>query len=153
VIACLGALVDALDNLVVYWKAAMLQPEKNIGFPAHGADVDDLFQAEVVRGHSGIDGVRKFDVFFLIRFDDGSGVNAGRGAERVFADYRIVRRNRNAGGGGDSLAVLLEFGQVLPVPRRDAHELQVDEHLIHLRVAYAFSEAEGGRVHAIRARH
>ena len=78
-------------------------------------------------------------------------MNARRGAERVFADHGIVRRNRNAGRSRNSLTVALELGQVLTIPRRDSHELQVDQHLIHLRVADALSDAERGRVHAIRA--
>jgi len=51
------------------------------------------------------------------------------------------------------LAVALEFGQVLPIPRGDAHEFQVDQHLVHLRVADALSQAERGGMNAIRARH
>src|ERR1035441_3626861 len=142
VVARLGALEDALDYLIVHRKTTALQPEKNIRFSAHRADVDDLFEAEVVRGHAGIHGVREFNIFLLVGLHEGSGVNAGGSAERVLTNYGIVRRNRNAGGGGDGLTISLEFGQVLPIPRRDAHELQVDQHLVHLRVADAFSKAE-----------
>ena len=134
-VAVLRALVDALNDLVVGGQSAMLQPEKNIGFPAHRPDVDNLLQPKVVRRDSGINGIRKLNIFFLIRLDHSRGVNASRCAESILSNHRIIRRYRDASRHRNKLAIALQLRQILPIPGRDTHELQVDQHLIHLRVA------------------
>ncbi len=110
-------------------------------------------KTEVLRGDSGIDAVCQFNIFFLVSLDNGRGVNAGRSAKRVFAHDWIVRRNRNTRGDGNFFAIFFQFGQVLLVPGRNTHQLQVDQHLIHLRVADTLSDAEGGGMDTIRARN
>ncbi len=46
VVRCFGALVDSLHHFIACGHAVAFQPEQHIRLPAHGADVDDLFQSE-----------------------------------------------------------------------------------------------------------
>ena len=104
----------------------MFQPELDVGFATHRPDIDDLFQSEDMRGNTGVDGVREFDILLLIGLDHGGGVNSGGGAEGVVTDYGIIHRDRNAGRIRHGFAIRLELGKVLLIPGRDAHEFQVD---------------------------
>src|SRR5260370_42072095 len=93
-----SACVNALYNFSGSRNAVTLEPEQNIGFPAHGADVNHLLQSEQMGRHAGVDGVGEFDVVFLEGFDDGRGVDSGGGADSVFADHGVVSWDANAGG-------------------------------------------------------
>ena len=106
----------------------------HVGFAAHGTDVDDLLESKDVRRHAGVDRVREFDVVLLVSLDDGGRMHAGGGAERIIADNGVVGWNRNARGARDRDAVVLETGEVLRGPGRNSHQLEIDEHQIHLRV-------------------
>src|ERR1700733_10507431 len=137
-IARLGALIDALDNLVVRGQPAMFQPEKHIRFSAHWANIDNLLEAKVMRRHAGIHRVRQLNILLLISLNHRRGMNARRRAQRILAHHRIVRRNRHASRDRHGLTILLEFRQILLIPRRNAHQLEIDQHLIHRRVSDAF---------------
>ena len=82
----LGGVEDAGDQGVIGGDAVALEPEEDVGFAAHGADFDYLVQAEEVGRDSAVDGVGERGVLFVIGLDDGGGVDAGCGAERVAAD-------------------------------------------------------------------
>src|SRR5271157_51639 len=152
VVALLGALVDAVYHAVGGFDPVALQPEKNIRFPAHGADVNNLIQPENVRGHAGIDGVGQHDVILVIGLDDRGRVHAGGGAESVVTDHGIIFRNGHAGRARNSLTICLQLGQVLLVPGRNAHQFQIHQHLVNLGVAHALAQTDGAAVHTIRAR-
>src|SRR5437879_13422274 len=93
-----GAFIDALYDVIRSRNSVTLEPEEDIRFPAHRADVNHLLQSEQVGGHAGVNGVGEFDVVLLKGFDDGRGVDSGGGAAGVFADYGVVGRVGNAGG-------------------------------------------------------
>src|SRR6266567_8308542 len=78
-------------------------------------------------------------------------MDSGGGAESVSADDWIIGRDGNSGGTGDGVAIIFQLGQVLFTPGRNAHQFQVDQHLVHLSVADALSGAEGAGVNAIGA--
>src|SRR5215471_13307313 len=75
VVALLGALVDAVDYIICRWDAVPLQPEQHVRFPAHGADVDDLIQAEHMGRHARVDRVRQHYVVLVICLDDCGCMN------------------------------------------------------------------------------
>ena len=75
-------------------------------------------------------------------------MNAGRRAEGVAPEDGVVERYRPAATLGSLLAILAQARQVVVNP---AHELQVDEQLIHRRVADALADAQGRAVNLIRA--
>ena len=110
------------------------EPIKDIRFPAQGTYIDDLFESEQVSRNTRVDGIGELDIILLIGLNDGGGVNSGGGAKSIFTKHRIICRNRNAGCARHSLAVVLQFAEILPVPGSDAHQLQIHEHLVHLRV-------------------
>src|SRR5258706_15760937 len=104
---------DARDGGLVGGNAVLLQPEQHVGFSAHRADLDDLIEAEKMRGHATVNGVGKLEVIFSEGFDKRRGVNSRRGAKRVMADDRIVRRNRCVRSLSHFLAILLEPREIL----------------------------------------
>ena len=143
-----GGVEDSVDGGFVGGLAVFFEPEENIGFAAHGADFDDLVEAEEVRGYAGIDNVGEFLVAFAEGFDDGGGVDAGGGAEGIVADDGIVGGNCCARGGGNFFAIFLEAREIAI---DQAKEPEIYEHEFHRRVAHAFAQGVGGSVDAIRA--
>src|SRR5215469_8219413 len=73
--------------------------------------------------------------------------DSGGRSKSIVADDRVIRRNGNARGVGHGFAILLELAQVLAGPWFDAHKLQVHQHLVHLGVAHALTNAAGSRMH------
>src|SRR6267142_7109775 len=94
----LGGVEDAGDEGVIGGDAVTLEPEEDVGFAAHGTDLDYLVETEEVGGDAAVDGVGQGGILFVIGLDDGGGVDAGGGAEGVAADYWIVRWNDGVGG-------------------------------------------------------
>src|ERR1700722_11803207 len=89
----LGGVEDAVDEGVVSRNLAALEPKKHVGLAAHGTDLDDLLEAEQMRGHAAIDGVGEIQVAFVKGFNDGRSVGAGGRAEGACATDWIVRRD------------------------------------------------------------
>src|SRR5580693_7460705 len=79
----LGSVEDAIDEGVVGWNLAALEPKKHVGPAAHGTDFDDLIEAEEMRRHAAIDGVSERLVAFVKGFNDCGGVDAGCCAESI----------------------------------------------------------------------
>ena len=69
-----GGVEDARDDGFVRRNFVFLEPEEHVGFTAHGADLDDLVEAEEARGYAAIDGVGQGLVAFVKSFDDGGGM-------------------------------------------------------------------------------
>ncbi len=132
----LGGVEDAGDERVIGGDAVALEPEEHVGLAAHGADFDDLVEAEEMGRDAAVDGIGEGGVFFVIGLDDGGGVHAGGGAEGVAADDRVIRRDRGVRRFGDFFAIFLEAGEILI---EQAHEAEVDEHEFHRRVADALA--------------
>src|SRR5437879_3206543 len=97
VVALLGALVDAVDNVVGSRNIVALKPEEHVRLATHRSDVDDLVKPEHVGGHSGVDRVGQYDIILVIGLDDRCRMHAGRGAECVVANYRIIARDWHSG--------------------------------------------------------
>src|SRR5260370_13210049 len=57
-----GGVKDARHRGLVSGDAVLLQPEQHVGFSAHRADLDDLVEAEKMRGHTTVDGVGKLEI-------------------------------------------------------------------------------------------
>ena len=112
-----GGIEDAIDERFLGWNLVALEPEKDVGLAAHGADFDHLIESEEMRRHTAIDGIGERLVAFVKGFDDRGGVDAGGGAESIATDDGIVRRDRGMRVLGDLLAVFLEPREVL-VDRR-----------------------------------
>src|SRR5580692_10819622 len=148
-IASLCALVNAFDHIVSRRNAAPLQPEQHIRFPAHRTDVDDLLQTEHMRGHARVNRIGQHFIILVIRLDDRRRMHARSRAKGIVANHRIIRRNRHPRSPRNRLAILLQLGQVLISPWRNAHQLQVHQHLIHLRIAHALAEADRTSVNAV----
>src|SRR5579859_2729782 len=87
----LGGIEDTVDEGIVGGNLVALEPEKDVGLAAHGADFDHLLEAEEMRRHAAIDGICERLVAFVKCFDDGGGVDAGGGAESIAADDGVVR--------------------------------------------------------------
>ncbi len=102
-----------------------------------------------MRRHARIHGIRQLGVILLERLNHCSGVDTGRRAKCVFTHHRIVRGNWDASPARDRIAVVFQPGQVLGVPGLHAHEFQVDQKLVHLRVAHALARAQRTAVNAI----
>ena len=102
-----------------------------------------------MRWHARVNRVGQFDVIFLERLDHCRCMHPGRRAKRILAHHRIVRWNRHASSPRHCLTILLQFGEILPIPRHNAHQLEIDQHLVHLRIAHAFANADGASVNAI----
>ena len=64
----------------------------------HRADLDLLLAADQAGRHRRVDRVHQLAIALAPGLDDRRGVHAGRGAERVAPDDRIVVGNRHAGG-------------------------------------------------------
>src|SRR5229473_5615986 len=118
-----GGVKDARNGGLVGGNAVLLQPEQHVGFSAHRADLDDLVEAEKMRGHTTVDGVGKLEIIFSEGFDERRGVNSRRGAKRVMADDRIVWRNRRMSSLRHLFAILLKPRKVL---LNEAHEAKID---------------------------
>ena len=88
-------------------------------------------------------------VALLLGLDDRGRVHAGRGAERVAADERILRVDRHARRLRGRLAPQHELREV--VIGQLAEQLEVEQDLIERRVADALADAERGAVDAIGA--
>jgi hypothetical protein len=74
-------------------------------------------------------------------------VNARRRAECVAPEDRIVDGNRPAATRLRRAAVVAEFRQIVVDP---VHQFEIDEQLIHRRIADAFADAERRAVNLIR---
>src|SRR6267142_1603988 len=109
----LGGVEDAGDEGVIGGDAVALEPEEDVGFAAHGADLDYLVEPEEMGRNSAVDGVGEGGVLFVIGLDDGGGVDAGGGAEGVAADYRIVGRDGGVRSFGDLFAIFLQAREIL----------------------------------------
>src|SRR6267142_5920974 len=118
----LGGVEDAGDEGVIGGDAVTLEPEEDVGFAAHGTDLDYLVEAEEVGGDATVDGVGEGGVLFVIGLDDGGGVDAGGGAEGVAADYGIVGRDGGVRGGGHFFAIFLEAGEILV---KETHQAEI----------------------------
>src|SRR5580704_6289122 len=149
VITRLGALVDALHQVVGRRNAAPLQPEQHIRLPAHRTDVDNLLQPEHMRGHSRVNRVRQHNIVLAISLDDRGRMHARGCAKSVVPHHRIIRRNGHPSRPRHGLAILLQLAEVLLSPRRNAHEFEIHQHLIHLRITHTLAQANGASVNAI----
>ena len=76
-------------------------------------------------------------------------MNAGRRAERIASDERVVDRDVPSDGLRDRLTVVEQLRQVLALELTE--QLQVEEQELHLRVADALADAEPRGVDAIGA--
>ncbi|HEY6141143.1 MAG TPA: hypothetical protein VI670_25585 [Thermoanaerobaculia bacterium] len=85
------------------------QPIDDVGQAAHRADFNDLFQAEPSRGNSGVNAVRKPLASLLAGFDDGRGVHARAGAERIAAKDRILVGQRHVRDAGDEANIFAKL--------------------------------------------
>ena len=109
----LRGIKDARDRGLVRGNAVLLEPEKYVGFSAHGADFDDLIETEEMRGHAAVNSVGKLEIIFSEGFDERGGVHACCGTECIVADDRIVRGNQRVRGLGYFFAIFLEPGEIL----------------------------------------
>src|SRR5260370_20146847 len=94
-----------------------------------------------------VNGAGELQIVFSESSDERGGVNARRGAKRVMAQDRIVRRNRGMGSLSHFFAILLKPREIL---LNEAHEAKIDEHQFHGRVANAFTEGICGSVNLVR---
>src|SRR5437868_8044362 len=144
----LGVVVDALDALVRGFDVAGFEPVDDVGLTAHRAYLDLLAHAEESGGHARIDEVCEFRVALPETLDDSRRVYARGCAEGVATEDGIVERYRPAATLRRLVAVLAQSREVVVNP---AHEFQVDEQLIHRRVADALADSESRAVNLIRA--
>jgi len=72
----LGGVEDAGDEGVIGGMPCA-PARRGRWIAAHGADFDDLVEAEEVGGDSAVDGVGEGGVLFVIGLDYGGGVDAG----------------------------------------------------------------------------
>src|SRR3954451_15474155 len=132
----------------MFRNAAFPQPIVNVRLPAHGTNFDNLLESKIMRGNARINIVGQFKVVLVERLDNRGGMNTGRGAIGVVTDDGVIARNRNTSGNRDLLAIFLEAREILLVPRLDAHQTQVHEHLVHLGIPDTLTDAECGGMHA-----
>lgn len=133
----LSGVEDACDEGVVGGNSVALEPEEDIGLPAHRPDLDDLVEAEQMRRDAAVDDIGEARIFAVKGLDDSGGVHAGGSAEGVAADDRVVWRDGGARGFGDFVAIFLDAREVAI---EQAHEAEIDEHKFHRRVSDAFAE-------------
>src|SRR5579875_3249491 len=57
---------NAINNLVSGRNAALFEPKDDIGAAAQWADLDHLLEAEKMRGHAAVNGIRELQVAFFI---------------------------------------------------------------------------------------
>src|SRR5258708_280929 len=146
-----GLLEYPVDGIFRGFDASAFQPEDHIRFSAHRTDLDNLFQTEVLRRHSGVDRVGQFRIAFFEGLDDRRRMHSGRGPESVIAQHGIIAGYGNSGSPGNRWAVFLQAGKVLVRPRRNAHQLQIDQHLVDLRVSHALADSQRGSMDTIGA--
>src|SRR5262245_53966145 len=72
-------------------------------------------------------------------------MDAGRRAECVASEYRVIVGNRFAGRFGDGAYELVEFGQVAIDP---PHEHEVDEEHVHRRVPHTLANPQDRSMNA-----
>src|ERR1019366_3126815 len=144
----LGGLEDRLDEPWAGLEAPLLEPVGDVRCSAHEADRDLLPAPEGARRNPAVDAIGEPLVALLHRLDDRGGVDAGRGAERVAPDQRIVERDVPAHGARHGLAVLDERGQIA-LRGQLAEEPQVEQEELDGGVADALAEAERRSVYAI----
>ena len=102
-----------------------------------------------MRRHAGVNRVGQNHIVLVIRLDNRRRMHARGGAKRIVADNRIVRRNGHARGPRHRLAIMFQLGEILLRPRRNAHQLQIHQHLIDLRIAHALSQSNRAPMNAI----
>src|SRR5207253_11359962 len=90
-------------------------------------------------------------VVLLISLEYRGSVYSGGRAERIFSYYRIIRRYRYARCPRDRLTIFLQFPEILVFPWRNLHELEIHQHLIHLRIANALANSQRTCVYALRS--
>lgn len=115
---------------------------------AHEADADLLLAAEHARGHARVDAVREPGVALGHGLDDGGRMNAGRRAEGVSTDQRVVDGHLPTDRTRHGFAVGEQLGEVLVLELSE--QLHVEQQELHLRTD-ALADAEAGAVHAIGA--
>src|SRR5579864_773438 len=74
-------LEDALHRLVIWLESLALKPKDDVGFARHRPNLDDLFHTEIVRWHSGIDGICQLQIVLAEGFYHRSSVHAGSRSE------------------------------------------------------------------------
>src|SRR5687767_8454186 len=144
----LGVVVDALDALVGGVEAARFEPVDDVRLAAHRADLYLLAHAEEPRRDARVDEVGQLVAALAEALDDGRRVDAGRRAEGVAAEDGVVERYRPAAAFGRLLAVVAQAREVVVYP---AQQPEVDEQLVHRRVADALADAERGAVDLVGA--
>src|ERR1700693_5628180 len=90
----LGGGEDAINDVCWRGQAAALEPENHVGAAAHGANLDHLFEAEVVRWDAAVNEIGEQGIVFLKVLDDGGGVHGGGGTECVGAADGIIQGSR-----------------------------------------------------------
>src|ERR1019366_3664136 len=140
----LGGLEDRLDEPWAGLEAPLLEPVGDVRCSAHEADRDLLPAPEGARRNPAVDAIGEPLVALLHRLDDRGGVDAGRGAERVAPDQRIVERDVPAHGARHGLAVLDERGQIA-LRGQLAEEPQVEQEGLDGGVADALAESPSRR--------
>src|SRR5947207_14745245 len=87
----LGGIENAIDKRVACGNTMALQPEEDIGFAAHRANLDDLIEAKKMRRDAAIYRIGERGRM-LVGLNDRGGVHAGGSAEGVAPDHGIIRR-------------------------------------------------------------
>jgi len=119
-----GGFEDAVNDGIGFGDAVAREPVHHVGFAAHGADFHDLFEADNVRRDATVDGVGEIAILRAHGFDNGRGVDAGGGAEGVFAEHRIVRRDSCVCSLGNFFAINAELGEIVVAK---PHEAKIDK--------------------------
>src|SRR5690606_20600010 len=126
----LGRVEEVLAELLVCRvEAVLIEPVAYVREPRYRRDLDALCKTEVACGDAGVDAVRQPRVPLAARLDDSRRVHAGPGAEGIFSENGIARRNRHAARAGSEAGVLGELREIVPVR---AEEFEVDEEEVHL---------------------
>src|SRR5262249_24690092 len=147
-VSLLGMIKYALNKLGVGLDSASFQPEYDVGLAAHRPDLYLLFAAKHSGGYPGVDGIGQPLIALLECLDDGGRVNAGRRSEGVAPYDGIGDRDWDTGGAACSLAIAHQVGKVVVDV---THQLQVDQELVHRRVADALADTQRGPVEPVRA--
>src|SRR6266851_387209 len=151
-VACLGPLQHRLGQLLVGGDLVSGEPVLDVGEAAHGTDLDLLRHAHLARRHAAVDAVGEPAVALPLRLDDGGGMHAGGGAERVLAGDGIVHRQRVSGDARRQLDEAHQCRHVARTVEGMVEQLQVDEELVAGRVAHALADARRAAVQARRSR-
>src|SRR5258708_17157934 len=134
-----GLLEYPVDGIFRGFDASAFQPEDHIRFSAHRTDLDNLFQAEVLRRHSGVDRVGQFRIAFFEGLDDRRRMHSGRGPESVIAQHGVIAGYGNSGSPGNRRAVFLQPGNSPARPPPHAPQRPFAQHLVDLRVSDALA--------------